>query len=387
MLYQKKRHIAIFLWVFIFLSGIFQVNVYANQDIEVGYRLFFAGSKGWSTEMSGGNRLYETGEYPSALWIAIKSQPEGMSGTLNYQVNLSGYGWLNPVENATETGAADLGREPLEAVKVWLTGDLALHYDVYVKVLQDGAWSDWVNNGEVAGTEGVGKHIDGINLVVVKKGEPIPEEKTAYSHIDTSKPMIALTFDDGPRAGRTMRIVESLKANDARATFFVVGKSIQGNESILKSIAGNGNEIGNHTYAHAYITKQSEAGRREAIVSVNTMVENITGSKPSTFRPPGGYIDAVSQETLRGMGLPVIMWSIDTLDWKTRNTNATIQAVLSQVKDGDIILMHDIHEPTVEAALVLIPELKKRGYQLVTVSEMAALRGGMEAGHKYYKFR
>lgn len=104
-------------------------------------------------------------------------------------------------------------------------------------------------------------------------------------------------------------------------------------------------------------------------------------------RPPGGYINDASKAALAKRGTPAVLWSIDTLDWKTRNAQKTIDTVLSNVKDGDIILMHDLYETSADAAAVLIPELKNRGYQLVTVSELASYRGGMQPGHTYSRFR
>ena len=105
------------------------------------------------------------------------------------------------------------------------------------------------------------------------------------------------------------------------------------------------------------------------------------------MRPPGGAKNDVSMKTVGSMGMSAVLWSIDTLDWKTKNKQKTIDAVIGHVKDGDIILMHDIYSTTADAAVVLIPELTARGYQLVTVSELAAYRGGIVPGHKYSQFR
>ena len=111
------------------------------------------------------------------------------------------------------------------------------------------------------------------------------------------------------------------------------------------------------------------------------------GNAPKGVRPPGGKINDASKAVLAKAGMPSIVWSVDTLDWKTRNAQHTIDTVLRQVQDGDIILMHDLYEQSVIAAETLIPELTRRGYQLVTVSEMAELRGGMAAGQSYGHFR
>ena len=111
------------------------------------------------------------------------------------------------------------------------------------------------------------------------------------------------------------------------------------------------------------------------------------GVTPTLVRPPGGFYNQASLDTLGSMGMAAIMWDIDTLDWKTRNAQNTINVVLNQVKDGDIVLMHDIYSTSADAAEVIIPELVNRGYQLVTVSEMAQYRGGIQAGHVYNRFR
>ena len=121
--------------------------------------------------------------------------------------------------------------------------------------------------------------------------------------------------------------------------------------------------------------------------STNQKIQAVCGVSPVLMRPPGGYIDGASLNVLGSMGMPAIMWSIDTRDWQHRNAQRTIDTVLSQVKDWDIILMHDIYSTTADAAVVLIPELTARGYQLVTVIELAAYRGGIAPGHKYSQFR
>ena len=120
---------------------------------------------------------------------------------------------------------------------------------------------------------------------------------------------------------------------------------------------------------------------------MNQKVAAACGVSPVLMRPPGGYINDNTLAVLKNLGMPAIMWSIDTRDWQHRNPQKTIETVLTQVKDGDIILMHDLYETTAQAAEVLIPELTARGYQLVTVSELASYRGGMQPGHKYSQFR
>ena len=196
-----------------------------------------------------------------------------------------------------------------------------------------------------------------------------------------------LTFDDGPRTAVTSRILDSLEANGARATFFMLGSNVNANAGVIKRMVEQGCEVANHTHDHKYISKLSADGIVSQVGSTNQKIQAVCGVSPVLMRPPGGYIDAHSLSVLGSMGMPAIMWSIDTRDWQHRNAQRTIDTVLSQVKDGDVILMHDIYATTADAAVVLIPELTARGYQLVTVSELASYRGGAAPGHKYSQFR
>ena len=199
--------------------------------------------------------------------------------------------------------------------------------------------------------------------------------------------MIALTFDDGPKTSVTSRILDSLQANGGRATFFMLGSNVNANAGVIKRMVDQGCEVANHTHDHKYLTKIGAEGIVSQVGSTNQKIQAVCGVSPVLMRPPGGYIDGASLNVLGSMGMPAIMWSIDTRDWQHRNAQRTIDTVLSQVKDGDIILMHDIYSTTADAAVVLIPELTARGYQLVTVSELAAYRGGIAPGHKYSQFR
>lgn len=202
--------------------------------------------------------------------------------------------------------------------------------------------------------------------------------------IDPDKKMVALTFDDGP-GPYTQAIINCLKKNNGRATFFVVGERIDTYSDELESAFKNGNEIANHTYSHPNLTKLNKTKIKSEISKTDKKVKTITGISTSLLRTPGGSVNSTVKSAA---GKPIILWSIDTLDWKTRNKTKTINSVMNNVKDGDIILMHDIHKPTKEAALELIPKLKKKGYQLVTVSELAQYRGyKLKNGTVYNSFR
>lgn len=209
------------------------------------------------------------------------------------------------------------------------------------------------------------------------------EKGVLLRKIDKNKKMVALTYDDGPSI-YTPRILKTLKENNSVATFFVVGNRVPMYSDTVKKAYGMGCEIGNHTYEHKILTRADAAGIRNQVSRTNAAVKKITGTDPIVMRPPGG---AVNNMVKSQTGMPMILWSIDTLDWRTRNAASTKTAVLDHVKDGDIVLMHDLYEATANASTTIIPTLVERGYQLVTVSELAECRGGMKDGCLYYSFR
>lgn len=201
-----------------------------------------------------------------------------------------------------------------------------------------------------------------------KNGKLIAKKE---SQVDPNKPMVALTFDDGP-GPRTMELLEQLEKYNAHATFFMLGQKVSSFPDAVKKMKETGCELGNHSFDHANLSTLDSAGVQAEISKTNDGIRNIIGSGATLMRPPYG---AVSSTVAASAGMPMILWNIDTLDWKTHNTQSTIDAVMSKVKDGDIVLMHDIHTETVDAALQLIPKLQSEGYQLVTVSELAAAKG------------
>lgn len=209
------------------------------------------------------------------------------------------------------------------------------------------------------------------------------EKGVLIRKIDKNKKMVALTYDDGPSI-YTPRILKILKENDSVATFFVVGNRVPTYSDTVKTACDMGCEIGNHTYEHKCLTRLSEAEVRRQISRTNKNVKKVTGQTPVIMRPTGG---ATNTNVKKWVGMPSIIWSIDTLDWKTRNADSTKRAVLDHVKDGDIVLMHDLYSATATASETIIPELVKRGYQLVTVSELAECRGGMQETGAYFNFR
>ncbi len=202
--------------------------------------------------------------------------------------------------------------------------------------------------------------------------------------IDPDRPMVALTFDDGPFAPVGNQIMDCLAQYGGKATFYVVGDRCPSYRTEMQRMAAEGHEIGNHTYEHKYLNKLDAAQIQYQINKGSQIIQEVSGVTPATVRLPGGNKNAT---VLANVHAPIIMWSVDTLDWKTKNTQSTVDKVLGNVKDGDIILMHELYRQTGDAAVQMIPKLVERGYQLVTVSEMAKYRGGLENGKVYSAFR
>lgn len=210
-------------------------------------------------------------------------------------------------------------------------------------------------------------------------GQPLAE---TGDKSDGNRPMVALTFDDGPHPKYTLEILDALKRNNARATFFVVGSRAERYKEVIGSIRENGNEIGNHTYDHKELTKLSGGDITGELGRTTGILEHITGSKPVLTRPTYG---SVNDKVRKYAGSPLVLWSIDTLDWKTRNTDKIVHQTMKNVKDGDIILMHDIYKTTAEAAGKIIEKLNALGYDIVTVSDLYKARGiDLQNGKEYY---
>ena len=203
--------------------------------------------------------------------------------------------------------------------------------------------------------------------------------------IDPRRPIIALTFDDGP-AKTTEKILDILEANNARATFCVLGNRIglEHNEArILRAYQG-GNEIIGHSWNHKQLTKLTYDEIKKQLEDTNNAIFNITGTMPTLHRPPYGSVNDNVKKASLDLNLAMVNWSIDPYDWKTKDAEATYKAIMGSVKNGSIILCHDIHESTGEAMERVIPELIAQGYQLVSVSELLTFGGNtIEPGELY----
>ncbi|MCR5736810.1 MAG: polysaccharide deacetylase family protein [Eubacterium sp.] len=213
-------------------------------------------------------------------------------------------------------------------------------------------------------------------------------EETTAAPKPVPKKYVALTFDDGP--GRyTMELLDTLEKYNAKATFFVCGDGLDRNDAkkILKRMDALHCDIGNHTVHHANLSKASVKKLKKEIKGVDKKVKKFTGHKTKFLRPPYGA-GARSKKLRKYVETPMICWNVDTLDWKTKNKKKTVKRATKNIKDGDIILLHDIHSWSVEAVKEIVPTMQKQGYVFVTVSELANMKHiKLKKGKAYYDFQ
>lgn len=203
--------------------------------------------------------------------------------------------------------------------------------------------------------------------------------------LDPSKPMIALTYDDGPYAPVGNRIMDVMNQYGGKCTFFMVGNRVPSYRAEVQRMAREGFEVANHTQDHPNLKKLGASQIHAQVNACNDVIQTVSGVRPTLMRLPGGN---KNNTVVSSTGMPMIMWNIDTNDWKTKNAQSTVNAVLGKVKDGDIILMHELYSATAAATETLVPALTAQGFQLVTVSELAYYRGiSLNAGQIYYSIR
>ncbi len=202
--------------------------------------------------------------------------------------------------------------------------------------------------------------------------------------VDTSKPMVALTFDGGPDgSGYTEKILDLLKEYDGHATFFQTGEHASEYPDLIKRMVNEGHELGNHTYDESHVGSEVTASD---ITDANTAIEEAGGVKPLLFRAPQGEVTDDIINTCTEEGMSIVLWSLDSCDWNTYDSNEIVETVENNVADGDIIQFRNIYEETADAIAEIIPYLVDNGYQLVTVSELieAGTNAAPEAGTIYY---
>lgn len=206
-------------------------------------------------------------------------------------------------------------------------------------------------------------------------------EEENVDNLDPSKPIVALTFDDGPYE-YTKRIVDTLTQYNSKATFFVMGYRLEEYGDNTLYAFNHGMEIGNHSYSHKQLVGLNQNSIDQQMADTNKMIKDLTGKEPKLYRPPYGRINQVILDKIH---MAAILWSVDPQDGKAYDAQEIADKVLEDVKDGSIILLHDVYEKTADALDILLPELIKQGYQVTNVSQMFACRGEpIESNHKYY---
>lgn len=198
-------------------------------------------------------------------------------------------------------------------------------------------------------------------------------------------PLVALTFDDGPRSSTTGPLLDGLALREVPATFFLVGNRIPGNEDLVRRMAAEGHQIGVHTYDHVELKGLSRRDFDLQVGKTRALITQLAGEGNYWLRPPYGFLDKNAESWCGG---PVILWSVDPEDWRDGDVNRIVSAVVEHASDGDIILLHDLFPSSAQAALRIVDALLAKGYCFVTVEQLMAERGiTPEAGTRYRKIQ
>lgn len=194
--------------------------------------------------------------------------------------------------------------------------------------------------------------------------------------------LIALTFDDGPRRSTTTALLDGLSERGVRATFFLIGAQIPGNEDLIRRMDAEGHQIGIHTYDHVKLTGLNRADFDAQVEKSRSLLKEVLGHNDFLLRPPYGMLD---ESVKTWAGCPIILWSIDPEDWDDKNADREVAEIVDEARDGSIILMHDIFPQSVEAALRVVDILHSRGYLFCTIDDLFAARGvTLQAGESYW---
>jgi peptidoglycan-N-acetylglucosamine deacetylase len=203
---------------------------------------------------------------------------------------------------------------------------------------------------------------------------PSSTKPATYAQARVDQPYIAMTFDDGPSAENTPRLLEILKQRNIKATFFLIGQNVVSNPDLVRRILAEGHEIGNHSWTHPQLSKLSDDRVTAEITKTQDAIKDAGGFTPTLLRPPYGAITPRQREWIENrFGLNIILWSVDPFDWKRPGASVITQRILSQTRPGAIILSHDIHKQTVDAMPATLDALIAKGYKFATVSQLIAM--------------
>ena len=221
-------------------------------------------------------------------------------------------------------------------------------------------WKQWMAGFIAAGTVLTG--CNSSQSVTVDATVDLPAE-TKY---------IALTFDDGPRAGTTERLLNGLRERGASATFFLVGEQAAAFPDLVTRMKAEGHQIGNHTWSHARLEGMEAEAMKDEIANMDNLLNALVGEGSYWLRPPYGQLTPGTEKLVK---VPMVKWSVDPRDWESRNKEKIVEAVLEKAKPNSIVLLHDIYDSSVDAALEIVDRLQEQGYWFVTVEELLRLNG------------
>ena len=208
---------------------------------------------------------------------------------------------------------------------------------------------------------------------------PPSTEKITFSEVNVDEPYIAMTFDDGPHATNTPKLLEMAAKRHIKLTFFVLGECVEQNPTVLRREVAEGHEIGNHSWSHPNLAKLSDEAVRSQLQKTEDIIVKTAGVKPKLMRPPYGELTKRQRIWVNhDFGYKVILWDVDPLDWKRPGPSVVARRIIAGTRPGSIILSHDIHPPTIEAMPQVFDALLTRGFKFVTVSELLAMNKGGE---------
>jgi peptidoglycan/xylan/chitin deacetylase (PgdA/CDA1 family) len=194
------------------------------------------------------------------------------------------------------------------------------------------------------------------------------------SSVHVDGPFVAMTFDDGPHATLTPKLLDILAARHMKVTFFVLGECVQENPDVLRRAAREGHEIASHSWSHPNFGKMSDESVRSQLQRTDDIIRTTIGTRPTLFRPPYGSITAHEKRWIHDQfGYRIVLWDVDPLDWKRPGPGVVRSRILRETHPGSIILSHDIHAPTIEAMPSTFDELLAKGFKFVTVSELLGM--------------
>jgi len=228
--------------------------------------------------------------------------------------------------------------------------------------------------------DGLGSNTQTVNTTIAQPSQygvvTVPQNTNyvAPTVANVSGKYVALTFDDGPVAANTTRLMNILKARNIKATFYVLGSRVKRNPSLMKRMVAEGHEVGNHTWTHGKLTAMSDTAVRSELDRTRDAIVAATGIKPRTMRPPYGALSTRQRNWIfKEYGYPTILWDVDPQDWKKPGTGVIKSRIVNGSRSGSIILLHDLHSSSVDAVPSTVDALLRQGYKFVTVSQLIAL--------------